>query len=81
MPRYSATVEFYSIHNDVNFVKEQFTCNFDTMALYDHKTISVVKISISPEEAIKRIQELINGTAAYGSVSADNIQTILNNVI
>jgi hypothetical protein len=78
MPRYSATIEFYSIYYDIDVSKASLEG-----ALYNMnpEIKSIVKLSISPEEAIKRIQELINGTAAYGSVSADNIQTILNNVI
>jgi hypothetical protein len=41
---------------------------------------SIVKTSISHQEALKQIQELLDETAAYGNVSSEAVKYILNKV-
>jgi hypothetical protein len=78
MPRYSATIEFYSIYYDIDVSKASLE---GTLYNMNPEVKSIVKLSISPQEAIKQIQELITETTTYGCVSCPDIQNILNNVI
>jgi len=41
---------------------------------------SIVKTSITHQEALEQIQELLDDTAAYGKVSSEAVKYILNKV-
>lgn len=76
MPRYTATIEFDSVVTNTIQVKEEVN-KILTSLFKNHNTKSVEKISISPEQAIEEIDELIYGSSA---VSTDAIRSILNKV-
>jgi hypothetical protein len=77
MPRYTATIEFDSVApntNDVKYHLEQYLSQYKNLNIK-----SVTQISISPEQALKEIGELIYGSRAV-SISIDAIRSILNKV-
>ena len=75
MPQYTVTIEFDSVVTNTIQVKEHIK---DYLRCYKNLNIkSVEKISISPEQALKEIDELIYGSSA---VSSDAIRGILNKV-
>ena len=75
MPQYTVTIEFDSVVTNTIQVKEDIK---DYLRCYKNLNIkSVEKISISPEQALKEIDELIYGSRA---VSIDAIRSILNKV-
>jgi hypothetical protein len=75
MPQYTATIEFDSIVINTLQVKEDIKYYLRCFKNLNIK--SVEKISISPEQALKEIDELIYGSSA---VSSDAIRGILNKV-
>ncbi len=80
MTRFQAQIEFsLPIKNaTINDAEAELKFQLDRV---DSLVInSLVKTSISQQEALKQIQELLDDTAAYGKVSSEAVKYILNKV-
>lgn len=80
MTRFRAEIEFsLPIKNaTINDAEEELKYQLDRVDSLVIK--SIVKTSISHQEALKQIQELLDETAAYGNVSSEAVKYILNKV-
>jgi predicted naringenin-chalcone synthase len=79
MTRFQATIEF-SLDWDASI--EDAKSKLED-CLHDCEPLvikSIVKTSITHQEALKQIQELLDETAAYGNVSSEAVKYILNKV-
>lgn len=82
MPRYVANVEFFSTGSDIDIVKLDLKREVAKFFRYGGVEVnSIVKTSITHEQAIDQIKKLMDEPGTYGNVSSDDIQRILDKVV
>ena len=80
MTKFQATIEFSLDWDDASIEDAESELK---ACLYKSEPLvikSIVKTSITHQEALKQIQELLDDTAAYGNVSSEAVKYILNKV-
>jgi len=80
MTRFQATIEFSLDWDDASIEDAESELK---ACLYKSEPLaikSIVKTSISQQEALEQIQKLLDETDAFGNISCNYIQSILNKV-